>query len=79
MARGRAEIAEFYSSAAWREARVAALLRYGHQCRACGDRVGPFDVDHIQPVAAFWAGRLMLANLQVLCRPCHRRKHARAA
>ena len=59
----------------WDQARRAALRRDRYRCRNCG-RPGRLEVDHIQPLdkggAAFDS-----ANLQTLCRTCHRQKTAR--
>lgn len=73
---GALQVAQFYGTAEWREARAAAVARQGRVCRICGDRDGPFDVDHIVPLTAqTWHGRALPENLQVLCRACHLRKH----
>ena len=57
-----------------------ALERDGYSCRSCGlsDRE-VLDVDHIEPRRKRPDLYEDLANLQVLCANCHRRKSARQA
>lgn len=66
------------SSQAWRDARAVALAQFGRVCRHCGDTQGPFEVDHIVPLAETLAGGVALTNLQVLCVGCHQEKHRAA-
>ena len=65
---------QFYSSRAWAAIRAIMLFCY-RTCRNDPTHPGPFEVDHITPISEFWEGRLRLTNLQVLCIPCHIRKH----
>lgn len=44
----------------------------GSLCRLCGDTEGPFEVDHIHPIAL--GGTDHMSNLWLLCRPCNRAK-----
>ena len=67
----------FYASWEWKKVRMQALERDGHRCGSCG--ASPKDgirivVDHIKPLGKFWALRLSLDNLQVLCDDCNRGK-----
>ena len=50
------------------------LDRDCHTCQTCGDRTGPFEIDHIIPIAR--GGQNVPNNLRVLCRSCNRRKGA---
>lgn len=44
--------------------------RDGRQCKICGAQSGPFEIDHIKPVAE--GGLPTLENLRVSCRTCNR-------
>lgn len=57
----------------WRALRMQALDRDGWQCVVCGAR-HRLEVDHIEPVRTHPELSYVLANLQVLCGPCHTRK-----
>lgn len=63
------------NSYARRSLREEIERRDGSQCRLCGCG-GPFDLDHVEPLWKAPHRALDRANLQVLCRPCHRRKTA---
>lgn len=57
--------------------RLDLFLDARGRCRSCNSRIAPgqfWDVDHIIPVAL--GGSNDTANLQVLCRACHRQKTA---
>ena len=58
---------------------VAVLARRdGAGCRGCGhipDDVTDLEVDHVMPRAL--CGPHVMSNLQLLCGPCNRRKHAK--
>ena len=54
----------------WKRVSEAAKERAGHICEECGDR-GPLHTHHIDSDKA----NIERRNLQVLCRPCHARKH----
>jgi 5-methylcytosine-specific restriction endonuclease McrA len=58
-------------------AAIRALIfeRDGYVCSYCGTEDGPFDVDHIHPVAR--GGSDDPENLCVACAPCNRSKGAR--
>lgn len=73
-------LAAFYSSSEWKAMRYEALRLHGAQCQCCGASPGSgvvLNVDHIKPLRAFWALRLDLNNLQVLCGDCNQGKGAR--
>jgi 5-methylcytosine-specific restriction endonuclease McrA len=57
--------------------RLAIYERDGGKCRSCGEDVpaASFELDHIVPLVL--GGPHVWSNLQVLCMPCNRRKHAR--
>lgn len=59
-----------------RKVRAAAFLRANGACERCGARlkVGEGEVDHVLPDAL--GGEPVLANAEVLCRPCHAGKSA---
>lgn len=52
------------------------LDRDNRTCRACGSRDWP-EVDHIKPLRFFPWLIFEVSNLQVLCRKCNRKKHAK--
>jgi hypothetical protein len=54
--------------------REAILERDGHRCAYCGTDKGPFQIDHVIPVAR--AGSCSPGNLAVACVPCNRAKGA---
>lgn len=43
-------------------------------CRYCGNETGPFEIDHVVPVAL--GGRTIRSNLVLACQPCNSRKGA---
>ena len=53
----------------------AVAARCGHRCAYCGDLAGPFEIDHIYPVAL--GGTDDLENLTLACVPCNRSKGAK--
>ena len=55
--------------------RAAILSRDGERCRYCGDFDGPFQIDHIWPVAL--GGTDDPENLCVACRSCNASKGAK--
>lgn len=60
----------------WRKVRnrKLAIDPLCEHCRATGQYVPAYDVDHIVPIREGGA-RYALSNLQSLCRRCHLRKH----
>lgn len=51
------------------------LLEHDHHtCQECGAKQGPFEIDHVIPIAK--GGQNVPNNLRVLCRTCNRRKGA---
>jgi 5-methylcytosine-specific restriction endonuclease McrA len=54
--------------------RLWVIERDGERCTYCGDTDGPFEVDHIHPVAL--GGTDVLDNLTCACRRCNRSKGA---
>lgn len=59
----------------WRRLRQAVLLRDKYTCRYCGRvSIEDMDVDHIINLAS--GGTDDMANLQTLCKSCHKRKTA---
>lgn len=57
--------------------RLLVNARDGWRCRnkACRTRKGPFELDHIFPIALGGTNRMV--NLQTLCVPCNRAKGAK--
>jgi len=49
--------------------------RDGKVCRYCGDREGPFQLDHVYPESR--GGETSFSNLAVTCKRCNVRKHAK--
>lgn len=68
---------DIHQTSRWRTLRAQAIGHFGPICRDCGDTSGPFEVDHILPVSEWPGGAFVLTNLQVLCAPCHLRKHGK--
>ncbi|MER7211998.1 HNH endonuclease [Streptosporangium sp. NPDC000239] len=56
------------------EMRAKILARDGHACRYCGNDVGPFQIDHVIPVAK--GGATGMSNLVTACVPCNQKKGA---
>lgn len=56
------------------DVRRLLVLQQG-RCMACRCRLRSFEIDHIQPLSR--GGQHCAANIQLLCRPCNRRKHAK--
>lgn len=54
--------------------RKAVFERDGEVCAYCGDQTGPFELDHITPVAL--GGGNEPSNLTVACKPCNSSKSA---
>ncbi len=52
--------------------RDKVLKRDRGTCRYCGNDVGPFELDHVTPVAL--GGATTMANLVTACVECNRRK-----
>jgi len=55
--------------------RTRVLRRDNHACRYCRTTVGPFEMDHVMPVAL--GGATIMRNLVTACSECNRRKGAR--
>lgn len=55
--------------------RAFVLKRDGRVCRYCGAEAGPFEIDHIKPVAR--GGSDAPENLGVACKPCNLSKGAK--
>jgi 5-methylcytosine-specific restriction endonuclease McrA len=68
---------KFYKSEEWLRVRKLILSYYGERCMACSksksDGVS-IHVDHIKPLKRYWALRLDVGNLQVLCAACNKAK-----
>jgi 5-methylcytosine-specific restriction endonuclease McrA len=75
--RGNVAIRRLYSSKRWALLRARVLVEAAYTCAQCGTIRLELDVDHILKhegnLALFWAR----ANLQALCRQCHRNKTMR--
>jgi 5-methylcytosine-specific restriction endonuclease McrA len=69
----------FYASDEWRRLRYQAILRSKGCCEACGmsrkDGI-VLHVDHVKPISIYPHLKLILANLQVLCKDCNLGKGA---
>ena len=59
----------------WPDIRAAVLESRENRCAYCGDRNGPFEIDHIVPKSR--GGSNMAENLAVACAPCNRSKWAK--
>ena len=69
---------KFHGRFFWDAARRVVLRRDRFTCRWCGrrGRKAEMEVDHVFEIA-LGGPSLDYANLQTLCRPCHRRKTGR--
>lgn len=56
--------------------RAEVLRRDGFKCSYCGTEDGPFDIDHVKPVAL--GGSDDLSNLTAACATCNRSKGAKS-
>ena len=64
-----------YCTKAWRMTRLAVIARDEGLCQLCGCIVDRYaQVDHIKPKAE--GGSDAMANLRLLCHPCHSRRTA---
>ena len=63
----------YLSSAKWQGKRRLKLAEVGNKCEECGAE-GVLDVHH-KTYARLGAEEL--ADLEVLCRPCHEKRHGR--
>lgn len=73
---GENESTEKWASRYVSDAVRAELLEHaGHKCQACPSAEN-LEIDHIVPVSQGGTGDI--SNLQVLCRPCNRRKRTRS-
>lgn len=59
-------------TANWNEISAAVKRRAGHKCQRCGNSQGPFETDHIIPVAR--GGLTVMYNLWCLCLLCHSKR-----
>lgn len=59
----------------WKWLRRRALMRDNFECRVCGARNVPLEVDHVVPLAR--GGADGLDNVQAICKPCHIEKTTR--
>ncbi|MEN0652403.1 MULTISPECIES: HNH endonuclease [Hyphobacterium] len=57
------------------EERAAVEAECGGACVYCGTTEGPFEIDHVIPVAR--GGRHHRRNFALACQPCNRRKGAK--
>ena len=64
-----------YKHPTWRFVREKAIVRAEYKCEQCR-RGGQLHVHHIQPLSSRGAPFTM-ANLQVLCRKCHKEAHGK--
>jgi hypothetical protein len=60
----------------WRLLREFIFDRDGFACRYCGDTQGPFQLDHVVPIAK--GGNNEPANLITACAACNRSKQTKA-
>ena len=69
------QYAEYLRSDHWREVREIKLRSANFICELCDGRVGDgrLDVHHLSYERL---GHEMESDLQVLCRPCHKRVHS---
>jgi 5-methylcytosine-specific restriction endonuclease McrA len=68
--------AEMRRCASKRERDLLFILHDG-RCAVCGNELGEFEIDHIQPVSE--KGPTKLWNMQPLCLICHSQKSREAA
>lgn len=63
------------STLQWSGLRKQVFVRDGEVCAYCGTTSGPFEIDHVIPLAI--GGTNELDNLAVACRPCNRQKNSK--
>jgi 5-methylcytosine-specific restriction endonuclease McrA len=68
----------FLESNDWQLIRKTVFKMYGRRCMKCESIVN-CEVDHIYPVYLYPSSRLLLSNLQVLCRRCNSDKGRKTA
>ena len=56
----------------WRKIRIEIFKRDDYKCTYCGDERGPFECDHVYPLAR--GGDSSEGNLTTACSPCNRSK-----
>lgn len=66
---------EYLASPHWTAKRLEALMHYGHVCQLCGI---PRNLD-VHHVTYKRRGAELLADLRILCRPCHYSIHEAVA
>lgn len=69
------DYAEYLASPHWTAKRLEALMHYGHACQLCGI---PRNLD-VHHVTYKRRGAELLADLRILCRPCHYSIHEAVA
>lgn len=76
----QAMIDEFYASWEWKRLRYDFIREQRRRCQCCGDTPetgATIVVDHVKPIRRFWALRLAISNLQILCNSCNMGKGSR--
>lgn len=77
----RAKYDDFLSSLRWNDIRYSKLKRVGFKCEACGYGEGHEFQDEILDVHhktyERFGGDEYMSDLEVLCRPCHEKRHGR--
>ncbi len=58
-----------------KDLREQVLSRDRHACRYCGDKRGPFHLDHVYPDSK--GGETSVDNLVTACVTCNQKKHAK--
>ena len=61
------------------EWRTKVFKRDNWMCQDCGARGVRIEADHIKPFAQFPKLRLKVSNGRTLCKPCHKKRHAKRA
>jgi 5-methylcytosine-specific restriction endonuclease McrA len=67
-------IQKFYASSEWKLLRQQTFDRDNYTCQDCKRRGGKLEANHIKPRWKFSELRLVLSNLETLCKPCHNKK-----
>lgn len=68
------EANRFYNSLEWKALRRQAFERDNWTCRDCPQRGGRLEANHIKPRSRFPDLKLVLDNIETLCKKCHDKK-----
>lgn len=65
------EADKFYNSREWKEIRAQAFIRDHYTCVDCGQVGRKLEANHIKPRSKHPQLKLILSNIETLCKKCH--------